>query len=228
MKLFTTLVFQRAKSIPLQYLTNQVGFWGYPFFVKKGVFIPRPETEILVEETINLQNKYFGSSYVSILDIGTGCGNICVSLAKSIEKSRIVATDISLKALKTALFNAKSLGVDKKIRFFKRNLFPEQKDKFHIIVSNPPYIPDVDIPSLAKEVTREPLRALKGGLNGMEVVEIIIHKSYEYLVDGGYLILEIGYGQANLIRDIKTCMRLVTIKQDLAGIERYPIFRKDI
>jgi len=227
LRLFYRFVRERAAFIPLQYLTKRVYFYGYDFFIKKGVFIPRPETEILVEEVITLYKDYFSPRVVKILDIGTGIGNISVTLGKEIEGSRITATDVSQKALDVAVLNARLHKVDGKIMFKRCRCFPKDGEKFHIIVSNPPYIPTDDMPFLPEEVKQEPVKALYGGRYGLDVIRNIMGNSDRFLVKGGYLLLEIGQGQARLLKTLACNLKLIAIKKDLAGIERYPIFKRD-
>jgi len=227
LQLFRTLVSKRAESIPLQYLTKKVFFYGYEFNISRGVFIPRPETEMLVEEAINISRKYFLPGFTSILDIGTGSGNISIVVAKEIEKSSVTAVDISAKALNTALVNAKMHGVEDRIKFLKCSLFPGPGKKFHMIISNPPYICDSAMASLPAEVRKEPVKALAGGTEGLDLVKRIIEKSDRFLFEKGCLLLEIGYGQAEFLNKIPSNLKLMYIKRDLSGIERYAVFQKD-
>ncbi len=225
-KTYVRMLEKRACHTPIQYITGEVDFFGRGFHVKKGVFIPRPETEIMVEKTLKLYRKYLEPSHVKILDIGTGCGNIAITLAKEIRKCSVIGTDISLKSLKISSHNAVLHKVKSKIRFEKANLFPRSKGRFHIIVSNPPYIPRRDISSLDEEVQKEPLRALDGGVDGTAVIKRIIRRADTFLHNGGFLLMEIGYGQAGFLRNFVSKVQLLSIDKDLAGIERVGIFRK--
>jgi release factor glutamine methyltransferase len=226
-KVYAELLERRASYIPVQYITKEVDFFGRSFSVKKGVFIPRPETETLVEKIIGLYKKHFNSECVKMLDIGTGCGNIAITLAKEIRDCSVTATDISLKSLKVSSHNALLHKVKSRIRFEKANLFPQSKSRFNIIVSNPPYIPSGDISTLDEEVKKEPVRALDGGLDGTAVIRRIMRRADAFLYKGGFLLMEIGYGQANLIRNMPSVMKLLRIERDLAGIERVAVFRKN-
>ncbi len=223
---YNKLLVKRAMGIPLQYLTRTVNFYGYDFFIQEGVFIPRPETEILVEKAIEIYKRYFSPGYIKILDIGTGCGNIAISLAREIKKCRIVATDISEKAIKTANYNAELHRVKNRIEFLKTNTFPLQEKKFHIIVTNPPYIPGSEIVLLEKEVRREPFRALSGGKEGFNLIKKIIRDADRFLQDRGFLLIEIGDKQGRHIRQIQCSLELIAIEKDLSGIERVVIFHK--
>ena len=181
------------QGLPLQHITNMQEFMKLNFYVSQDVLIPRPDTEILVEEVINIAKKIRAKK---ILDLCTGSGAIAVSLAKYIEDSQITATDISEKALRVAKLNAKNNDVEDKITFIKSDLFKEiPKEKYDIIVSNPPYIRKEEIERLDREVKKEPHIALDGGEDGLDFYREIIHNSEEYLKFNGYLCLEIGYDQ---------------------------------
>ena len=178
---------------PLQHITHQQEFMKMNFYVNKDVLIPRPDTEVLVEEVIKIAKKINAKK---ILDLCTGSGAIAISLAKYINNSQITAVDISEKALKVAEKNAKKNKVENQIAFLSSNLFQNlPKEKYDIIVSNPPYIKREVIKSLDKEVKQEPLIALDGGWDGLDFYRKIVHQSYEFLKYKGYLCLEIGYDQ---------------------------------
>ncbi len=181
------------QGIPLQHITHLQEFMKMNFFVNKDVLIPRPDTEVLVEEVIKIAKRINAKK---ILDLCTGSGAIAVSLAKYIKDSQITATDISDKALEIAEKNAIEQKVDKQIAFLQSDLFESiPKEKYDIIVSNPPYIKKDIIKTLDKEVQKEPSIALDGGTDGLKFYHKIIGKSYEFLKYGGYLCLEIGYDQ---------------------------------
>lgn len=180
-------------GIPLQHITHQQEFMKLNFYVDNNVLIPRADTEILVEEVIAIAKK---TEAKKILDLCTGSGAIAVSLAKYIEKSQITAVDISEKALKIAQKNAMNNDVESQIIFVKSNLFENlPKDKYDIIVSNPPYIKRRVINTLSKEVKNEPTIALDGGEDGLDFYRKILKNGYEYLKYRGYICLEIGYDQ---------------------------------
>lgn len=180
-------------GIPLQHITHQQEFMKMNFYVNEDVLIPRPDTEVLVEEVINIANKINAKK---ILDLCTGSGAIAVSLAKYIENSKITAVDISNKALSVAKLNAKNNEVENQITFVESDLFDKlNKEKYDMIVSNPPYIKKKVIKTLDKEVQKEPKIALDGGYDGLDFYRKIIYQGYEYLKFKGYLCLEIGYDQ---------------------------------
>ena len=180
-------------GLPIQYITKNQEFMKLNFYVDKNVLIPQPDTEILVEETINLSKNI---ENVKILDICTGSGAIAISLAKYINNAKIIATDISEKAIKIAKKNAKENKVEEKIQFIISDMFNEiQNQEFDIIVSNPPYIEKNVIETLSKQVKNEPYIALNGGEDGLDFYKILSNNAYKFLKKDGYLCLEIGYNQ---------------------------------
>lgn len=182
-----------AKGIPLQHITHSQEFMKMTFYVNEDVLIPRPDTEILVEEVIKIAKRINAKK---ILDLCTGSGAIAISLAKYIEDSQITAVDISDKAISVAKLNAKNNNVENKITFVESDLFKQlPKEKYDIIVSNPPYIKKEIIKSLDKEVQNEPKIALDGGYDGLDFYRKIISNADEFLKFTGYVCLEIGYDQ---------------------------------
>lgn len=182
-----------TKGIPLQHITHTQEFMKLDFYVNEDVLIPRPDTEILVEEVIKIANKFQNPT---ILDLCTGSGAIGISIAKNVKNAKIYAVDISEKALEIARKNAKKLEVEGQITFIKSDLFEQIKNiKFDIIVSNPPYIKKEEINYLSEEVQKEPKIALDGGIDGLEFYRKIVNQGIEYLKLGSYLCFEIGYDQ---------------------------------
>lgn len=189
-----------TKGIPLQHITHRQEFMKMDFFVDENVLIPRSDTEILVEEVIKIAQKY---NSPRILDLCTGSGAIAISLAKYIENSQITAVDISEEALRIAKLNAVNNNVEDKITFVKSDLFENiVKEKYDIIVSNPPYIKKDFMKKLDKEVQQEPYIALDGGYDGLDFYRKIISEGYQYLKFKGYLCMEIGYDQKQEVFDI--------------------------
>ena len=185
---------------PLQYITGVQEFMKLNFIVNKDVLIPQPDTEILVEEVIKIANKMENPI---ILDLCTGSGAIAVSLAKNVPNAKIIATDISKKALEIAKYNAKLNGVLNSIDFIESNLFNKIKNiKFDVIVSNPPYIATNEIQKLPKDVRQEPVIALDGGKDGLDFYRKIYDKGNEFLNRQGYICVEIGYNQREAVKRI--------------------------
>lgn len=188
------------KGVPLQHITHSQEFMKMNFYVNENVLIPRPDTEILVEEVINIAKK---TNAKKILDLCTGSGAIAISLAKYIENSQITAVDISEEALRIAKLNAVNNNVEDKITFVKSDLFENiVKEKYDIIVSNPPYIKKDFMKKLDKEVQQEPYIALDGGYDGLDFYRKIISEGYQYLKFKGCLCMEIGYDQKQEVFDI--------------------------
>ena len=207
---------------PLQYIAGRETFMGLDFIVNKDVLIPRPETEILVNEVF----RHAGHG-IKILDLCTGSGNIAISLAKMIEGAQIIATDISVSALDTARKNASIHGVDKQIEFYQGDLFQalpvDKRYKFDIIVCNPPYVKRADIDFLQEEVRCEPHHALDGGIDGLDFYRRLAEAAQDFLAPGGSLFLEMGFDQAQDVANIfnsKRAFKIKKIKEDLAGIDR--------
>lgn len=221
-KCFWDSIAMRKRGVPLAHITGEKEFWSLPFQVSPAVLIPRPETETLVECVLEAAA---GSNPV-ILDIGTGSGNVAVALAQEIPGARIFASDIQYDALKTAAKNAFSLGKDT-ICFFQGDLFdPLQRGAesglFDFIVSNPPYLSEKEWEKIDSGIHDfEPREALVSGLSGLEIIEKVIQAAPAYLKPGGYLCMEIGFGQAGLVkRMFEKAWNEVKIKKDLAGIPR--------
>lgn len=196
------LISKRAQRIPLQHVLGQTEFYGLPFYTTPDALIPRPETETLVEILIHHLKDH---PCPQILDIGTGSGIIAITLAKELPKSRIIAVDISRKALHLASRNTRLNGTAERTSFIQTDLLaPLAKQKhFHAIVSNPPYIPSRDIDTLEPEVrAHDPLLALDGGSDGLDFYREIIPASIPLLAKGGVLGFEIGHNQADAVSRI--------------------------
>ena len=224
-ELYDSLASRRISGEPVQYIISRAEFMGLDFIVTKDTLIPRPETELLVNETLALCSMR--SALVRILDLCTGSGNIAVSLSKLIPQAEIIATDISEAALKIADKNAVRHNLSDRIKFYKGNLFNAlifaKNPKFDIIVCNPPYIKEDELPYLQKEVKVEPEIALNGGRDGLDFYRIIAKESHRYLEKGGSILLEIGFGQKKDIENIFSSYNIFEIYKvikDFFGIER--------
>lgn len=215
-------------NTPIQYIINNQEFMKLNFYVDENVLIPQPDTEILVEEVIKYVNKYYKDTPIKILDLCTGSGAIAISLAKYLDCVEVVATDISSKAIQIAKLNAEKNSVRTKIKFVESDMFTNiNKDIFDIIVSNPPYIEKNIIPTLSKEVQKEPILALDGGNDGLDFYRIIIDKAYKYLNNNGIVFVEIGYNQKDKVFDLVNNSNnydKVKCIKDLGGNDRVVIF----
>lgn len=223
---FNKMIQDRLKGRPIAYIVNNREFMGLDFYVEEGVLIPRPDTEPLVEEVIELVK---GKENLKIVDIGTGSGAITVSLAKYIKDCQVYSLDISDKALSIGLKNAISNEVENKINFIKSNIFSGIEDKgleLDVIVSNPPYIRRADIETLHTQVKDyEPYIALEGGEDGLNFYRDITRESVKYLKDKGILAFEVGHDQAEDVSEILKHNGYTNIytKKDLQGIDRVVI-----
>ena len=222
---------QRLQGEPLQYLLGSCDFMGIPLKVDPRVLIPRPETEILVEQVLQ---KISQKSSLRILDVGTGSGNIAIALAKLIHQCDVVALDVSKDALDLASYNAKENDVQEKIQFHHDNVDNFFYDKTHwnsfdAIISNPPYLRSGEIENLPQDVQREPRLALDGGDDGLEFYRILLSRGHQFLKDQGHLFLEIGDDQQKGIEEILiTCPFYEDIKfiKDFNGRDRIVSLKK--
>jgi release factor glutamine methyltransferase len=226
---FMVQIALRLKGTPIQYLypNGQTEFYGLPICVSPGVLIPRPETEHLVDQTILLAMRLQAPR---IVDVGTGSGCIVIALAHHLPDAKITAIDLSPKALIRASESAALNMVSNRIRFLEGDLLaPVAGERFEIIVSNPPYVPETDRASLSVEVREyEPALALFAGDDGLDVYRRLIPAAYGALVSGGYLVLEIGFGQSPAITELLTCAGFEQIEfvSDLQGIPRVACARR--
>ena len=224
-KLFNKFIEERLSNRPIAYIVENREFMGLDFYVKEGVLIPRPDTEVLVEEVIELCKD---KGPINILDIGTGSGAITVSLAKYLVNAKITSVDISDIALEIGEKNAQSNDVDDRITFIKSDLFTNiDKDmKFDIIVSNPPYIKKEVIETLDKQVKDfEPYNALEGVIDGLDFYRAITTQGKNYLNKGGILAYEVGHDQSEDVSKLmeKDGYTNIYTRKDLQQIDRVVI-----
>lgn len=215
---FRSAAARRLAGEPLQYITGRQEFYGLPFAVAPGVLIPRPETEHLIEAVLTRAGK---DEPLRIADVGTGSGAIAVTLAHLLENVTVTATDISPAALAVARANAESIGVSGRIAFVETDLLAGVAGDFDFVVSNPPYVSLADRASLAVEVREhEPAVALFAGETGLEIYRRLIPQAAQALKSGGWLLMEIGYGQQRAMEELLTGWNQVGFVADLQGIPR--------
>ena len=217
---FNFYLSRRKKREPVAYILGFKYFWKFKFFVNKSVLVPRPETEIIVEQAL----KYISDNKSKkILDIGTGSGCIIISILKERAKCSATAIDISNKALKVAKINAKMHHLENKIKFINIDVDKFNTNKYDLILSNPPYINDIDLSRLDDDIKiYEPKEALSGGLNGYKEIKKIIEKSSKILKINGKLIFEIGDTQKEYTKKLlkNNGMYINKIIKDLSGKDR--------
>ena len=237
--LYLSLLQRRTRWEPMAYIIGRREFWSLEFTLTPAVLVPRPETELLVEQTLRqleeLERDIGPSgpkSNFRILDLGTGCGAIAVSLAKERNDVEIWATDLSSAALEVAQSNAQQHGVQERIRFIHGELFEPLENRmgfFHGIVSNPPYVNRREMENLPQEVRWEPRLALEAGPDGLDLYRRIIPRGHLYLKDQGFMALEMGSDMGKALRSLfGTVGRYseASVHQDYAGRERVITARK--
>tara|TARA_B100000161_G_C33511493_1_gene396585 strand:+ start:222 stop:1073 length:852 start_codon:yes stop_codon:yes gene_type:complete len=202
LKYFKDLVLQRACGKPISYITGTKNFWNFQFQINNNVLIPRPDTEIIIEEVIKItKNK----KKLRVLDIGVGSGCILLSILKERKNFSGIGIDLSKKCIDLSRLNAFKLQLGNRVKFFKSDIDNFNNGQYDLIVSNPPYINQFDLKKLDKDVKNfEPKLALDGGLDGLSVIRKVINKSSDLIKLNGMLILEIGFNQKNKVKKILT------------------------
>ena len=197
---FKNLIKQRSKGKPIAYLTNKKFFWKYEFFVNDQILIPRPDTELIVDQVLKMtKNK----SKLKFLDIGIGSGCILLSILKEKPLFHGVGIDISKKCINISKKNAHKLKVENRVKFFKTDVDNFVDGKYDLIISNPPYIKKFDLKYLERDVVNfEPKKALDGGIDGVSEIRKVIKKSSELIKKNGKLILEIAFDQREKVKNI--------------------------
>jgi len=222
---FREVVERRAAGEPLQYITGTQDFFGREFRVTPDVLIPRPETELLVEATLEVSK-----AATLICDVGTGSGCIALTLLCELNNARAVAIDKSPAALEVAKFNAQKLAVADRAEFVVSDCFDSlDRSEFDLIVSNPPYVSAGVIEGLQREVRdHEPLIALSPGPDGLSIIRRLIHESPKFLKQNGHLIMEIGFDQGEAVQQLidAKVWELLEVRPDLQCIPRIVLLRK--
>ena len=222
---FMEMVRRRGRFEPVAYILNKKNFLGHDFYVDPRVLIPRPETEQVVETACRLL-KERKVKKPKILDIGTGSGCMAISLCQFDPLAKVVALDISEEALDVAKKNAKNHRVNHQMKFLKSNLYlsldPAFDGYFDMIISNPPYVSDSEMPGLEPDLSFEPPQALYGGRDGLLFINEIVKKGPRLLKRKGFLIIEIGANQKKRAEDIfrRTGFRSVRTVRDFSGLDR--------
>jgi len=220
--LYQHLVRRRARREPLAYITGQQEFWGLPFEVSPAVLIPRPETELIVETALALFPDPLAQ--LSAADACTGSGCVAIALARERPRATLVATDVSGASLLVARRNAARHDVATRVRLVQADLLAGVEGPFDLITANPPYVPSEDAESLQPEVrNHEPRLALFAGPDGFAVMRRLVEESMPRLRPGGTLLFEIGWGQADAVRELISSspgLTMIALRSDLRGIPR--------
>lgn len=209
------LIDRRAAREPIAYITGVQEFWNRDFAVSPAVLIPRPETELIVEEALSL---LFGLA----ADIGTGCGCLAVTLAAEARRARFVATDVSSAALGVARANAERHHVADRIEFRQTRYLDGVAGPFDLIVSNPPYVTDAEYESLAPEVRLEPRQALAAGPEGLDDIRGVLAAAEALLAPGGLLLLEMGHGHADSVAALVSAHARLELRRVLRDLQAIP------
>ncbi len=226
---------ERAQRVPVAYITGHKEFMSLDFEVNNQVLVPRPETELLVEEVISIcRDDYEGAEEkaINIVDVGTGSGAIMVSLGYHLKQAKILGIDISEDSLKIARKNIEKFNLESRLKVVKGDLLQplikRNKSNVDIVVSNPPYIKKEEMEQLPPEVKKEPRRALDGGQGGINYIKKIISQSLQVLNNNGFLFLEIGYDQARAVKNIlNNKWKDVKVKKDYSNQDRVVIAQKN-
>lgn len=232
---YAPLVARRRRREPAAYIVGHREFWGRDFEVGPGVLVPRPETEIVVEEALARVALRAAASpaqhrhVLRVADVGTGSGCLAIALALELPAARLVATDTSSTALKAAQRNAALHDVADRIWFVETDLLSDVDERFDLIVSNPPYVPATDMVQLPPEVRDyEPGEALLGGIDGLDVIRRLLLQCESRLRSDGLLVFEFGFGQEAGVRTAvaaRPAFQLEAVRHDLQGVPRTAVAR---
>ena len=231
LELLQTIIEKRSTRYPLQYILEESWFYGRRFFVSEAVMVPTPETEVLIEAAKRFVNRQ-GYDCCRMLDIGVGSGVISVTMAAELKNCAVTAVDISNDAIEVARRNAVDQGVSDKIEFRQSDILGSIKpdEKFDLILSNPPYISDDEYKVLPPEVLADPKVSLTSGDEGLDAIKEIIKSAPDHLAEGGRLMFEIGYNQADRVAQLTEGdprYQSIVIMKDLNDIDRVVILACD-
>ena len=223
---FFDLIQKRSIRTPVSYLTGKKNFWNNEFQINKNVLIPRPDTELIIQEALKLtKNK----NKLRVLDIGTGSGCLILTILKEKKNFSGIGIDISKKCLNLAKINRDNFALGNRVKFLKSDIDNFNYGKYDLIVSNPPYIKKIDLKYLERDVINfEPLIALNGGIDGLSEIRKVIYRSLKLLKSNGKLILEIGFNQKNDVKRLlkKKGFYINEVVKDLAKNNRCIISTK--
>ena len=223
---FKKLIFSRTKNKPIAYITGEKSFWKYDFTVNDKVLIPRPDTEIIIEQVLKIYEKKKG---INFLEIGIGSGCIILSILKEKKSFLGKGIDISKESLKVCKENANKLGLLNRLKLFNSDIDNFHLGKYDLIISNPPYIKNLDFNKMEDEIVKyEPKMALYGGLDGLSEIKRVINKSSNLIKLNGKLVLEIAFDQKNKVKKLLEVkgFYINKILKDLAGHDRCIISTK--
>jgi release factor glutamine methyltransferase len=227
-----TALTRRMRHEPIAYITGEREFYGRPFVVSSSVLVPRPETELVVDEGLAAlaERQATGRAAPDVIDVGTGSGILAITLALESPAARIVATDVSPAALAVAANNVGRFEMTDRVELRQVAFLGRADDRFDLVVSNPPYVAERDRVGLMPDVRDyEPEVALFGGADGLDVIRALLPAVHDGLRPGGWLVMEIGAGQSDEIRQIlqrSTGLSLIKIADDLAGTPRVVVARR--
>ena len=226
---FSEWIARRQRFEPTAYIVGEREFWGLDFLITPAVLIPRPETELIVEATAEIVQRTMSSRSARMADIGTGSGNIAVSVAHQLPNCTFVATDVSQPALDVARQNAVRHGVADRIEFVCTSYLDGIDGPFDLITANPPYVRDIDKRGLSADVLQEPHVALFGGSSGLDHVEAVLSAAVRMLRSNGWLVMEFGFGQEDDVRERAARheeLRIDHLRADLQGLARTVIVQR--
>jgi release factor glutamine methyltransferase len=225
---FSDWLARRERFEPSAYIVGEREFWGLDFYVTPAVLVPRPETELVVEETVAIARELDGQN-LRIADIGTGSGCIAVSVAHDVPRCTVVATDVSSGALAVARRNAERHGVDGRVDVVCTSYLDGVSGTFDVITANPPYVRTIDKRGLSADVLQEPHVALFGGASGLEHIDAVLSAAAQMLPPGGWLVMEFGFGQEDEVRELASRQPNLFVdhtRADLQGLARTAIIQR--